>query len=107
MSSELSLQVDQVPPSVTDVMVSIRPEAIVVEKAVQETATQRANSVSARVDQAIYRGFVSHYYLKTKSGEQIIVFEQNQSQQAGLRYAVGEEVVAQWDSSSNHVIQRH
>src|SRR6266702_2901335 len=106
VSQDLSLQVDQVPPSVTDVMVSIRPEAIVVEKAVQETA-QRANSVTARVDQAIYRGFVSHYYLKTKSGEQIIVFEQNQSQQAGLRYTVGEEVIARWDSSSNHVIPRH
>jgi putative spermidine/putrescine transport system ATP-binding protein len=107
VSPELSLQVDQVSPSANDVMVSIRPEAIVVEKAVQETATQRANSVIARVDQAIYRGFVSHYYLKTRSGRQIIVFEQNQSQQAGLRYAVGEEVVARWDAPCNHVIARH
>jgi putative spermidine/putrescine transport system ATP-binding protein len=107
VSPELSLQVDQIPPSATDVMISIRPEAIVVEKAVQETATQRANSVTARVDQAIYRGFVSHYYLKTKNGEQIIVFEQNQSQQTGLRYAVGEEVVARWETPSNHVIARH
>lgn len=107
VSPELSLQVDQIPPSATDVMISIRPEAIVVEKAVQGTAMQRANSVTARVDQTIYRGFVSHYYLKTESGEQIIVFEQNQSQQAGLRYAVGEEVVARWETPSNHVIARH
>ena len=106
MSPELSLQVDQIPQSASDVMVSIRPEAIVVEKPVQETAA-RANSVAARVDQAIYRGFVSHYYLKTRSGEQIIVFEQNQSQHAGLRYAVGDEVVARWESPSNHVIARH
>jgi putative spermidine/putrescine transport system ATP-binding protein/spermidine/putrescine transport system ATP-binding protein len=107
VSPELSLQVDQLPPSASDVMVSIRPEAIVVERAGQSPAAQRANSVTARVDQAIYRGFVSHYYLQTLSGGQIIVFEQNQSQQAGLRYAVGEEVVARWETPSNHVIARH
>ncbi len=107
VSPELSLQVDQIPPSANDVMVSIRPEAILVERVGQSPTAQRANSVTARVDQAIYRGFVSHYYLKTPSGGQIIVFEQNQSQQAGLRYAVGEEVVARWESPSNHVIARH
>jgi putative spermidine/putrescine transport system ATP-binding protein/spermidine/putrescine transport system ATP-binding protein len=106
VSPELSLQVDQLPPSASDVMVSIRPEAIVVER-VGQSSSQRVNSVTARVDQAIYRGFVSHYYLKTPCGGQIIVFEQNQSQQAGLRYAVGEEVVARWESPSNHVIARH
>jgi ABC-type Fe3+/spermidine/putrescine transport system ATPase subunit len=106
VSPELSLQVDQIPQSASDVMVSIRPEAIVVER-VGQSSSQRVNSVTARVDQAIYRGFVSHYYLKTPSGGQIIVFEQNQSQQAGLRYAVGEEVVARWESPSNHVIARH
>jgi spermidine/putrescine ABC transporter ATP-binding subunit len=107
VSPELSLQVDQLPTSDSDVMVSIRPEAIVVERAGQSPAAQRVNSVTARVDQAIYRGFVSHYYLKTPSGGQIIVFEQNHSQQAGLRYAVGEEVVARWEAPSNHIIARH
>ena len=106
VSPELSLQVDQIPQSASDVMVSIRPEAIVVER-IGQSSSQGVNSVTARVDQAIYRGFVSHYYLKTPSGGQIIVFEQNQSQQAGLRYAVGEEVVARWESPSNHVIARH
>ena len=107
VSSELRLKVDEIPASATDVMVSIRPEAISVERASQNMVTGSANSVTARVDQAIYRGFVSHYYLKTRTGEQIIVFEQNQSRQTGLRYAVGEEVVARWNSPSNHVIARH
>jgi putative spermidine/putrescine transport system ATP-binding protein len=107
VSPELRLLVDELPAPTTDVMVSIRPEAIIVERVGQDTSVERPNGVTARVDQAIYRGFVSHYYLKTKGGEQIIAFEQNQSQRAGLRYAVGEEVVARWDSSSNHVIPRH
>jgi putative spermidine/putrescine transport system ATP-binding protein len=106
VSAGLRLLVDQLPASASDVLVSIRPEAIIIEKAGQDAAAERPNGVSARVDQAIYRGFVSHYYLKTRSGEQIIAFEQNQSQQAGLRYTVGDEVVARWDSSSNHVIPR-
>ena len=107
VSPELSLEVDEMPASTTDAMISIRPESIIVEKAGENAAPQQVNSVAARVDQAIYRGFVSHYYLKTSGGEQIIVFEQNQSQQAGLRYTMGEEVVARWDSPSNHVIARH
>jgi putative spermidine/putrescine transport system ATP-binding protein/spermidine/putrescine transport system ATP-binding protein len=63
--------------------------------------------VAARIDQVVYRGFVSHYYLKTAGGEQIVVFEQNQSQQGGLRYAVGQDVVARWTTPSNHLIARH
>jgi putative spermidine/putrescine transport system ATP-binding protein/spermidine/putrescine transport system ATP-binding protein len=107
VSQGLRLLVDELPASAADVMVSIRPEAITVERAGEDISAERPNGVAARIDQAIYRGFVSHYYLKTKSGEQIIAFEQNQSQRAGLRYAVGEEVIARWDSSSNHVIPRH
>lgn len=83
VSPELSLQVDQLPASASDAVVSIRPEAIIVERAGQASAAQPVNSVMARVDQAIYRGFVSHYYLRTPSGGQIIVFEQNKSQQGG------------------------
>ena len=67
----------------------------------------RPNSVAARVDQVVYRGFVSHYYLTTASGEQLIVFEQNQSQHSGFRYTVGQEVVASWNAPSNHGIARH
>jgi putative spermidine/putrescine transport system ATP-binding protein len=107
VSPGLRLLVDELPVTGTDVLVSIRPEAIIIEKAGQDAAAERPNGVTARVDQAVYRGFVSHYYLKTQSGEQIIAFEQNQSQRAGLSYAVGEEVVARWDSSSNHVIPHH
>ncbi|MGV7216308.1 ABC transporter ATP-binding protein [Bradyrhizobium sp. UFLA05-112] len=107
VSQDLKLQVDQVPASAADVMVSIRPEAIIVEGADQVGAADRPNSVAARIDQVVYRGFVSHYYLKTASGEQLIVFEQNQSQQSELRYAVGQQVVARWNAPSNHVIARH
>jgi putative spermidine/putrescine transport system ATP-binding protein len=107
VSQDLKLLVDQVPASAADVMVSIRPEAIIVEEAGRNSAAERPNSVAARVDQVVYRGFVSHYYLKTVGGEQLIVFEQNQSQQSGFRYAVGQEVVASWNAPSNHVIARH
>lgn len=104
VSQDLRLQVDQVPASVDDIMVSIRPEAIIVER---DGAVDRPNSVAARVDQVVYRGFVSHYYLKTASGQQLIVFEQNQTQQSGHRYAVGQQVVARWNAPSNHVIARN
>ncbi|WFU42186.1 ABC transporter ATP-binding protein [Bradyrhizobium sp. CB82] len=104
VSQDLRLQVDQVPASVDDIMVSIRPEAIIVE---EDGTVDRPNSVAARIDQVVYRGFVSHYYLRTASGQQLIVFEQNQTQQSGHRYAVGQQVVARWNAPSNHVIARN
>jgi putative spermidine/putrescine transport system ATP-binding protein/spermidine/putrescine transport system ATP-binding protein len=107
VSQDLRLQVNQVPTAAEDVMVSIRPEAIIVDGVDQDGAAGRPNSVAARVDQVVYRGFVSHYYLKTAGGQQLIVFEQNQTQQSGHRYAVGQQVVARWNAPSNHVIARH
>ncbi|CAH1672862.1 ABC transporter ATP-binding protein [Chelatococcus asaccharovorans] len=103
--SGIRLQVDSMPSMASsDVTVSIRPEAITVEKANGLEVADRPNVVAARVEQVIYRGFISHYYLRTHGGQQLIAFEQNQLHTTGLRHTVGDEVVARWDASSNHVI---
>jgi putative spermidine/putrescine transport system ATP-binding protein/spermidine/putrescine transport system ATP-binding protein len=105
--SGLRLQVEACPAAADNAVVSVRPEAITVEKASSLAADDVVNSVLAKIDQVVYRGFISHYYLKTMSGERILAFEQNQSRSTGLHYAVGDAVVARWDSSSNHVISRN
>ena len=100
--SGLRLAVEGLAASATDVTVSIRPESIVVERGAVPGETP--NSVAARIDQVVYRGFVSHYYLTTRGGERIIAFAQNQSPGEAGRHQVGDDVVARWSSASNHVI---
>jgi putative spermidine/putrescine transport system ATP-binding protein/spermidine/putrescine transport system ATP-binding protein len=105
--SGLRLQVDACPAAADSAVVSVRPEAITVEKANGLSADGDVNSVLAKIDQVVYRGFISHYYLTTMSGERIVAFEQNQSRSTGLHYEIGDAVLARWESSSNHVIPRN
>jgi putative spermidine/putrescine transport system ATP-binding protein/spermidine/putrescine transport system ATP-binding protein len=86
-------------------IVSVRPEAIVIEHS-NAGATQgdSFNTVRAQVDEIVYRGFVSHYYLRLPDGQQMVVFRQNQGIDRMPTYAKGDEVVARWDTSSNHLL---
>ncbi len=101
----IRFRVEQLAEDRKDVTVSVRPESIVVDKAAGNgAAPEGANAVRARIDQVVYRGYVSHYYMSTADGGQLIAFEQNQSSETGLHYAPGDEVLARWSPSAIHVI---
>jgi spermidine/putrescine ABC transporter ATP-binding subunit len=84
------------------VTVSVRPEAIELCRSA-EAGQGVLNTVSAMVDQIVYRGFVSHYYLRLADGQQIVAFQQNDGG-AHRGFAVGDAVVARWNTASNHVL---
>ena len=86
------------------VTVSVRPESILVDKVAAGSGTEEPNAVRARINQVVYRGFVSHYYMTTADGGELIAFEQNQSSGTGLHYQPGDEVRARWSPSAIHVI---
>ena len=88
------------------VTVSVRPEAVVIDrlKAGADPSADALNRVAAQIEQVVYRGFVTHYYLRLKDGQQIISFRQNQTSDADTIYAAGDQVIARWDASSNHAI---
>ena len=86
------------------VTVSVRPEAIELRKPADAAAGQGVlNTVNASIDQIVYRGFVSHYYLRLADGQQIVAFQQNGGE-ASNGFSVGDAVVARWNTSSNHVL---
>lgn len=106
-SSGLHLQVDGLDAGAQDVTVSVRPEAVIVARLNgKEIPADAPNTVAAQIDQIVYRGFISHYYLRLRDGQEIIAYQQNQTRTSVDTYVQGDQVVARWDRSSNHVIAK-
>ncbi|WP_342364373.1 ABC transporter ATP-binding protein [Terrarubrum flagellatum] len=103
----LLLEVDDADAHDGDITVSVRPEAVVVQRRNDgDASAQEPNSAIAQVDQVVYRGFISHYYLRLQDGKEIIAYQQNQSRDGAAIFQQGEKVLARWGASSNHVIPK-
>ncbi len=87
-----------------EVTVSVRPEAVQLARLADGAGAPRANEADARIEQVIYRGFVTHYYLRLEDGQEIIAYQQNRSRLQGEAFGQGERVRASWDASGNHLI---
>jgi putative spermidine/putrescine transport system ATP-binding protein len=97
--SGVVLTVADCPPGRDDVTVALRPEVISIEPA---SAADEANSVLGTVEQVVYRGYVSHTYLRLDNGETLIVFQSGSG--GGAVNAPGTRVLARWASTSNRVV---
>ena len=88
------------------VTVSVRPEAVVIDRleAADIPSADALNSASAEIEQVVYRGFVTHYYLRLKDGQQMISFRQNQASGVDNVHSAGDRVIARWHADSNHSI---
>jgi putative spermidine/putrescine transport system ATP-binding protein/spermidine/putrescine transport system ATP-binding protein len=80
-----------------EVTVALRPEAISIAP---EAPVDAPNSALGMVEQVVYRGFVSHVYLRLDNGQSLIVFQSN----GGVPPAAGSRVLARWDAASNRVV---
>ncbi len=85
------------PPGRDEVTVAVRPEAILLEPG---SRSDTPNSVAGVVEQVVYRGFVSHVYVRLANNETLIVFQSNGPPVPGP----GSAVVARWDAASNRVV---
>jgi ABC-type Fe3+/spermidine/putrescine transport system ATPase subunit len=83
--------------------IALRPEAIRVTSAT--SAPDSSNAVMATLEQAVYRGFMVHYYLRLPSGESLIAFQQNTGNGMGDALRPGEPVLAEWDEASNRLVR--
>jgi putative spermidine/putrescine transport system ATP-binding protein len=97
--SGVVLTVADCPPGRDDVTVALRPEVISIEPA---SAADEANSVLGTVEQVVYRGYVSHTYLRLDNGETLIVFQSGSG--SGAVNAPGTRVLARWVAASNRVV---
>jgi len=91
------LTVADCPPGRDEVTVAVRPEAIVIEAG---SLANAPNRVAGVVEQVVYRGFISHIYVRMENGETLIVFQSNGPPPPGP----GNAVVARWDAASNRVV---
>jgi putative spermidine/putrescine transport system ATP-binding protein/spermidine/putrescine transport system ATP-binding protein len=85
------------------VTVALRPEAVRVSPL--NGAAPGANAVAATLEQAVYRGFMVHYYLRLANNEPLIAFEQNSGSGSESVFAPGQFVLAEWDAASNRVVR--
>jgi putative spermidine/putrescine transport system ATP-binding protein len=85
-----------------DVTVALRPEAVSIEPAGPADAP---NCVLGTVEQIVYRGYVSHIYMRLDNGETLISFQSNHPESGGgPPPGPGARVLARWAAASNHVV---
>jgi spermidine/putrescine ABC transporter ATP-binding subunit len=96
------LTIPDCPSGRDDVTVALRPETIAVEPRGRPDAP---NQVAGTVEQVVYRGYVSHIYLRLDNGETLIAFQSNRSDEAGATPELGTRVVAVWDAASNRIVR--
>jgi len=85
------------------VELAVRPEKI----QLAATAVPAANCVSGRVENVLYLGPVTYYYVRIAGDARLVVMEQNQAPgPASPPYPVGVTVYAGWDADSTLLLRR-
>jgi putative spermidine/putrescine transport system ATP-binding protein/spermidine/putrescine transport system ATP-binding protein len=93
------LTIADCPPGRDEVTVALRPEAVIIDPA---AAADAPNCVLGIVEQIVYRGFVSHIYVRMDNGETLIAFQSNRDGAAPP--GPGARVLARWAAASNRVV---
>jgi putative spermidine/putrescine transport system ATP-binding protein/spermidine/putrescine transport system ATP-binding protein len=87
------------------VTVAVRPEAVRVSHPTLNGCAM-PNSVSAAVEQVIYRGSVTHFHLRLDNGDPLIAFQQNQEGSSlPVAFTPGSRVTASWGEVNNHIVR--
>jgi putative spermidine/putrescine transport system ATP-binding protein/spermidine/putrescine transport system ATP-binding protein len=80
------------------VAVSVRPEKITLSL---EPPAEGRNAFAATVENVVYLGTSTHYYVVTEAGERLTVYEQNVAAHGGkMLYAPGDRVHVGWQPAS-------
>jgi hypothetical protein len=66
---------------------------------------EQPNQVVATLEQAVYRGFMVHYYMRLPSGEPLIAFQQNTGNGMDASFSPDQSVLAEWDQASNRLVR--
>ncbi len=92
------------PPAEASVTVALRPEGIQVSP--DAGGDPAPNRMRTTVEQIVYRGLSTHYYLRRPTGEPLVVVRQNDSGAdvfAGLQ--PGSAVLASWAAERNLIVR--
>jgi spermidine/putrescine ABC transporter ATP-binding subunit len=85
------------------VEVAVRPEKI----RLSAVAPAQANAVQGRIENVVYLGAVTFYYLRLPDDQRLVVMEQNQTPRGpGAGHPVGSTVFAGWDPEGTLPLRR-
>ena len=91
-------------PHAGEVMVALRPEAISVQP-FAGASDAAPNTAPATIEQIIYRGSLTHLYLRLDDGAPLLAFHQNRAgERAPAELALGGRVIARWTEENNHLV---
>jgi putative spermidine/putrescine transport system ATP-binding protein len=99
----VKLALNGTPPREHEITVALRPEGIQLSPG---SDTAAVNSLTATIDQVVYHGLNTHYFLRRNDAEPLIVMRQNATGAdvvAGLE--PGANVIASWSSNRNLVVR--
>jgi ABC-type Fe3+/spermidine/putrescine transport system ATPase subunit len=91
----------------SEVTVALRPEAISIAAARADSSAREPNMITARVEQVIYHGFVTHLHLRLADGEPMIAFWQHGAGLDGLPVAPGMQVTASWALDAAQIVRNN
>ena len=98
------LQLSVSAPATDDVLVALRPEAIVLGPHDAEAVAQ-PNAVSAQVEQAIFHGLLTHVHLRLDTGDTLLALHRLSSGEgAMIPLSPGSRLTARWAAADNHVV---
>jgi putative spermidine/putrescine transport system ATP-binding protein len=87
-----------------EVTVALRPEAISVQP-LAGALEHAPNATPATIEQIIYRGSLTHLYLRLDDGEPLLAFHQNRAgERAPPELSPGGRVMARWTEENNHLV---
>jgi ABC-type Fe3+/spermidine/putrescine transport system ATPase subunit len=83
-----------------DITISLRPEAI----SVHPMGPAGPNRLPATIEQIVYRGSLTHLYLRLAGGQSLLVHHQNRMGEPAAPLTPGSQILATWAEESNHVV---
>ena len=106
LSNGAHLTIPSGTPPGAHIIIALRPEAVTVHPIPPgPNPVDEPNSTAATIEQIIYRGALTHLYLRMDGGEPLLAFHQNRAgERAPPELAVGGRVVARWTEENNQLV---
>jgi putative spermidine/putrescine transport system ATP-binding protein len=89
----------------SEATIALRPEAVTIAPAETAESDGSPNTTPAVVEQIIYRGFVTHLYLRMPNGDPLLAFLRHGTQVDGLPISTGMRVTARWTADAAQIVR--
>ncbi|HXP02769.1 MAG TPA: polyamine ABC transporter ATP-binding protein [Stellaceae bacterium] len=89
----------------SEATIALRPEAVTIAPAETAESDGSPNTTPAVVEQIIYRGFITHLYLRMPNDDPLVAFLQHGAQWEGMPVSPGMRVTARWTADAAQIVR--